>query len=45
MKDVVLLAVSVYLLTQDVRRVVLATLTIERAKGSGRRLHIDAKAG
>jgi uncharacterized membrane protein YkgB len=45
MKDVVLLAVSIYLLTQDVRRVVLATGAIERAKSSGRPLHIDAKAG
>jgi hypothetical protein len=45
MKDVVLLAVSVYLLKQDVRRVVRATGTIERAKSSGRPLHIDAKAG
>jgi uncharacterized membrane protein YkgB len=45
MKDVVLLAVSVYLLKQDVQRVVLATGTIERAKSSGRPLHIDAKAG
>jgi Protein of unknown function, DUF417 len=32
MKDVVLLAVSVYLLKQDVQRVVFATGTIERAK-------------
>jgi uncharacterized membrane protein YkgB len=45
MKDVVLLAVSVYLLKQDVQRVVLATGTIERAKSSDRPLHIDAKAG
>ena len=45
MKDVVLLAVSVYLLKQDVQRVVRATGTIERAKSSGRPLHIDAKAG
>ena len=45
MKDVVLLAVSVYLLKQDVQRVVLATVTIERVKSSGRPLHIDAKAG
>ena len=45
MKDVVLLAVSIYLLKQDVQRVVLATVTIERAKSSGRPLHIDAKAG
>jgi uncharacterized membrane protein YkgB len=44
-KDVVLLAVSIYLLKQDVQRVVLATVTIERAKSSGRPLHIDAKAG
>jgi uncharacterized membrane protein YkgB len=41
MKDVVLLAVSVYLLKQDVQRVVLATV----AKSSGHPLHIDAKAG
>ena len=34
MKDVVLLAVSVYLLKQDVQRVVLATGTIERANSS-----------
>jgi uncharacterized membrane protein YkgB len=45
MKDVVLLAVSVYLLKQDVQRVVLATGIIERAKSSGRPLHNDAKAG
>jgi len=45
MKDVVLLAVSIYLLKQDVQRVVLATGTIERAKSSDRPLHIDAKAG
>jgi uncharacterized membrane protein YkgB len=45
MKDVVLLAVSVYLLKQDVQRVVLATVTIERAKSSGRPLHIEAEAG
>jgi uncharacterized membrane protein YkgB len=45
MKDVVLLAVSVYLLKQDVQRVVLATVAIEPAKSSGRPLHIDAKAG
>ena len=45
MKDVVLLAVSVYLLKQDVQRVVLATVTIERAKSSARLLHVDAKAG
>jgi hypothetical protein len=45
MKDVVLLAVSIYLLRQDVQRVVLATVTIERVKSSGRPLHIDAKAG
>ena len=45
MKDVVLLAVSVYLLKQDVERVVLAPVTIERAKGSDRPLHMDAKAG
>ena len=45
MKDVVLLAVSVYLLKQDVQRVVLATVTIERAKSSARPLHVDAKAG
>jgi uncharacterized membrane protein YkgB len=45
MKDVVLLAVSVYLLKQDVQRVVLASGAIERAKISGRSLHIDAKAG
>jgi len=32
MKDVVLLAVSIYLLKQDVQRVLLATGTIERAK-------------
>ena len=44
-KDVVLLAVSIYLLKQDVQRVVLATGTIERAKSSDRPLHIDAKAG
>jgi len=44
MKDVVLLAVSVYLLKQDVQRVVFATVTIERAKSLGRPLHIDAKA-
>ena len=45
MKDVVLLAVSVYLLKQDVQRVVLATGTIERAKSSAPPLHVDAKAG
>jgi uncharacterized membrane protein YkgB len=45
MKDVVLLAVSVYLLKQDVQRVVLATGTIERAKSSARPLHVNAKAG
>lgn len=41
MKDVVLLAVSVYLLKQDVQRVVPATV----AKSSGHSLHIDAKGG
>jgi uncharacterized membrane protein YkgB len=45
MKDVVLLAVSVYLLKQDVQRVVLGTLTIERENSSARPLHIDAKVG
>jgi uncharacterized membrane protein YkgB len=45
MKDVVLLAVSVYLLKQDVQRVVLATGTNERAKSSAHPLHVDAKAG
>ena len=45
MKDVVLLAMSLYLLKQDVQRVVLATGIIERAKSSARPLHIDAKAG
>src|SRR6201984_2912425 len=45
MKDVVLLAVSVYLLKQDVQRVVLGTLTIERENSSARPPHIDAKVG
>ena len=44
MKDVVLLAVSVYLLKQDVQRVVLATGTIEQTKSSAHPHHGDAKA-
>ena len=45
MKDVVLLAVSVYLLKQNVQRVVLATAINESAKNLGRPSHIDANAG
>jgi uncharacterized membrane protein YkgB len=45
MKDVVLLAVSVYLLKQDVQRVVLSNVAIDRAKSSARPLHVDANAG